>query len=120
MCLFYYNTNFDIFFSLCRTHAFTLYFLDSHSYTADDDEDEYDYIKSEQLDWIIKSARSFDRKPNAAAFFHIPIWEYHDQDALYPDARLGEAREDISSPNKNKISALEAFKSGRYIIYLGK
>ncbi|KAI8076022.1 Metallo-dependent phosphatase-like protein [Thamnidium elegans] len=94
-----------------KQHTFTLYFLDSHSYTEEDEEDEYDYIKLEQLDWIIKSARSFDRKPNAAAFFHIPIWEYNDQDAMYPDARLGEAREDISSPKKNKISALEAFKS---------
>lgn len=60
-------------------HAFTLYFLDSHAYTTAEDGtinyEEYDYIKVEQLDWIIRSAQSFEpKKPNAAAFFHIPIW----------------------------------------------
>lgn len=60
-------------------HAFTLYFLDSHAYTIDEDGttnfEEYDHIKVEQLDWVIRTAKSFGRrKPNAATFFHIPIW----------------------------------------------
>jgi hypothetical protein len=59
---------------LFSTHGFTLYFLDSHAYTTKDKEGEYDFIKSEQLDWLIHTANSFKPKPNAAAFFHIPIW----------------------------------------------
>jgi predicted MPP superfamily phosphohydrolase len=55
------------------THAFTLYFLDSHAY-AEGEGEGYDFIKLEQLDWIIQSASTFETKPNAAAFFHIPIW----------------------------------------------
>jgi hypothetical protein len=60
-----------------RTHDFTLYFLDSHAYPEDENEDGYDFIKAEQLDWVIQSASTFKNlstKPNAAAFFHIPIW----------------------------------------------
>ncbi|KAL7310617.1 Phosphatase dcr2, variant 2 [Mucor circinelloides] len=59
------------------THAFTMYFLDSHAYSESDDQDGFESIKSEQLDWIIQSASTFNKlssKPNAAAFFHIPIW----------------------------------------------
>lgn len=62
---------------LYSAHAFTMYFLDSHAYPESDDQDGYDFIKSEQLDWIIHSASTFNKlpsKPNAAAFFHIPIW----------------------------------------------
>jgi hypothetical protein len=51
--------------------------LDSHAYPENENEEGYDFIKSEQLDWIIESASMFKKlptKPNAAAFFHIPIW----------------------------------------------
>ncbi|OAC99749.1 hypothetical protein MUCCIDRAFT_113190 [Mucor lusitanicus CBS 277.49] len=96
-------------------HAFTMYFLDSHAYPESDDQDGYDFIKSEQLDWIIHSASTFNKlpsKPNAAAFFHIPIWDYHEEsNTNQPIAKLGDAREQVSSPKKNKISALEAFKT---------
>lgn len=54
-----------------------MYFLDSHAYSESDDQDGFESIKSEQLDWIIQSASTFNKlssKPNAAAFFHIPIW----------------------------------------------
>lgn len=94
-------------------HAFTLYFLDSHAYTIDEDGttnfEEYDYMKVEQLDWVIRTAKSFGRrKPNAAAFFHIPIWEYND-DINTSNVKLGDERESVSSPKKNEISALQAF-----------
>lgn len=56
------------------SHEFTLYFLDSHAYIESEEEELYDFIKPEQLDWVIKSAKSFKPKPNAVAFFHIPIW----------------------------------------------
>ncbi|KAG2204184.1 hypothetical protein INT46_006068 [Mucor plumbeus] len=96
-------------------HGFTLYFLDSHSYPEKEDQDGYDFIKSEQLDWIIQSASAFNKlptNPNAAAFFHIPIWDYHEEsNTNKPVAKFGDAREEVSSPKKNKISALEAFKT---------
>ncbi|KAI8977093.1 Metallo-dependent phosphatase-like protein [Mycotypha africana] len=57
-------------------HAFTLYFLDSHSYA--ETKEGFDFIKSYQLDWIVKSASVFretsNSKLNAGVFFHIPIW----------------------------------------------
>ncbi|CEP18923.1 hypothetical protein [Parasitella parasitica] len=96
------------------THDFTLYFLDSHAYALEEDQDGYDFIKSEQLDWVIKSASTFQElptSPTAAAFFHIPIWEYHEENINKPAVKLGETREDVSSPKKNKLSALEAFKA---------
>ncbi|KAG1102397.1 hypothetical protein G6F42_017370 [Rhizopus arrhizus] len=97
------------------THAFTMYFLDSHAYPESDDQDGFESIKSEQLDWIIQSASTFSKlssKPNAAAFFHIPIWDYHEEsNTNKPIAKLGDAREQVSSPKKNKLSALEAFKT---------
>ncbi|CAO3701716.1 unnamed protein product [Rhizopus stolonifer] len=57
-------------------HAFTLYFLDSHSRSEDADE-RYDSVQKDQLDWITQSDLEFqklDSKPNAAIFFHAPIW----------------------------------------------
>ncbi|KAI7882118.1 uncharacterized protein EV154DRAFT_428483 [Mucor mucedo] len=91
--------------STLGSHEFTLYFLDSHAYIESEEEELYDFIKPEQLDWVIKSAKSFKSKPNAAAFFHIPIWYINGF-----NGKLGDAREGISSPKKNKVSALEAFK----------
>ncbi|KAI7903166.1 Metallo-dependent phosphatase-like protein [Cokeromyces recurvatus] len=99
-------------------HDFTIYFLDSHAYSDDGNEDEYDYIKPDQLNWVVQSASTFKNlssKPNAMAFFHIPIWEYHEEDIDVNNkriAKLGDAREKVSSPKKNKISALQAFKTG--------
>ncbi|KAI9476321.1 MAG: Metallo-dependent phosphatase-like protein [Benjaminiella poitrasii] len=94
-------------------HGFTIYFLDSHANI----EGGYDYIKPEQLDWVVQSAstyKSLPLKPNAIAFFHIPIWEYHDDTNNTHSqiiAKLGDSREMVSSPKKNKLSALKAFKS---------
>lgn len=69
---------FLLYLQVNSAHEFTLYFLDSHAYIEDEEEELYDYIKPEQLDWVVKSADSFKSKskpkPNAAAFFHIPIW----------------------------------------------
>ncbi|KAI8373473.1 Metallo-dependent phosphatase-like protein [Choanephora cucurbitarum] len=82
--------------------AFALYFLDSHGY-AEDDQEGYDYIKLEQLDWLVHSSlRSSAGRLNAAAFFHIPIWEYHEEsNTNRPVVKLGDARESVSSPAKN-------------------
>ncbi|KAI8645473.1 Metallo-dependent phosphatase-like protein [Parasitella parasitica] len=95
-------------------HDFTMYFLDSHAYPLEEGQDGYDFIKSEQLDWVIASASTFQKLPTspaAAAFFHIPIWEYHQENDNKPVVKLGDAREEVSSPKKNKLSALEAFKT---------
>jgi hypothetical protein len=39
--------------------------------------------------------------------------DYHEEsNTNKPVAKFGDAREEVSSPKKNKISALEAFKTG--------
>jgi hypothetical protein len=39
--------------------------------------------------------------------------EYHEESSTNkPVVRLGDAREEVSSPKKNKLSAFEAFKTG--------
>ncbi|KAI8364242.1 Metallo-dependent phosphatase-like protein [Blakeslea trispora] len=95
---------------------FTLYFLDSHSY-IEGSQEEYDYIKLEQLDWLVHSSlrsQTSAGKLSAAAFFHIPIWEYHEEDSTNPPVvKLGDAMESVSSPEKNSISAFESFKKGK-------
>ncbi|KAI7868872.1 Metallo-dependent phosphatase-like protein [Spinellus fusiger] len=84
-------------------HTFTLYFLDTRS---KDDGTKTNYIQKEQLDWSQTTSAEFlginkTQKPNAIAFFHAPIWEYHGvEDHSLP--HLGDQREVVSSPKKNK------------------
>ncbi|KAI8137836.1 Metallo-dependent phosphatase-like protein [Fennellomyces sp. T-0311] len=96
-------------------HMFSIYFLDSGAY-IDDTKKEYDYIKQDQLDWLQATSKSFENarfgteKPNAMAFFHIPIWEYNEEeDELNP--KLGSQRETVSSPKKGKAMVLDALKA---------
>ncbi|KAI8983850.1 Metallo-dependent phosphatase-like protein [Pilobolus umbonatus] len=97
--------------TMAATHDFTLYFLDSHSNNVDNPE-EYDPITGDQLDWVVRSANTFKKlptSPNAAVFFHIPIWEYNTNNN--DNYVLGDQRESVTSPPKNDVrSALESFK----------
>ncbi|KAI9323722.1 Metallo-dependent phosphatase-like protein [Dichotomocladium elegans] len=103
-------------------HLFTIYFLDSGSY-IDNAKSEYDYIKQDQLDWLQTISASFSDKdgarPNAIAFFHIPIWEYHSSEGKGPYPKLGDEREHVSSPRKNATQVLEALKTAGDIRAIG-
>lgn len=44
--------------------------------------------------------------------FFLKNREYNDEETGFSSPRLGDAREAVSSPKKNEISAMEAFKSG--------
>ncbi|KAL0086860.1 Metallo-dependent phosphatase-like protein [Phycomyces blakesleeanus] len=95
-----------------EAHALTIYFLDSHGLAT---KDTYDSIDQEQLNWLQETSANYaqsgkgTQKPNALAFFHTPIWEYHGaEDKSVP--KLGDQRETISSPRKKKnLSVLDAF-----------
>lgn len=106
-------------------HAFTLYFLDSHAYPKADEPGDYDYIKQSQLDWLLTTSRSFvvikdgkeQPKPNAIAFFHIPIPEYNELElGGHPRAIMGEKRENVSSPAAEIMPGVvfETFRKGDY------
>ncbi|KAI9495877.1 Metallo-dependent phosphatase-like protein [Zychaea mexicana] len=97
-------------------HKFSIYFLDSGAYT-DDTKKDYDCIKPDQLDWLKDTSASFARnttdfgsqKPNAMAYFHIPIWEYNEVEGE-PNPRLGDKRESVSSPRDGAAKILDAIK----------
>lgn len=65
--------------------AFTMYFLDSHSYTQNRKvSGNWDWIKENQLKWVErqygalrKLIGSYKHKYMSMAFFHIPLPEYH-------------------------------------------
>lgn len=96
-----------------RYHAFTLYFVDSGAYT-NESKQEYDHIKQDQLEWLQRTSASFEaknNKPNALAFFHIPIWEYNDYESANP--KLGSKREKVSSPSQGAAKVLETLKTSK-------
>ncbi|KAI8388188.1 Metallo-dependent phosphatase-like protein [Radiomyces spectabilis] len=93
-------------------HAFTLYFLDSHGY-LDSIKRTYMELQQDQMDWLLSTSTSFtkdDSTPNAMIFFHVPIWEFHDENGLY-DAKLGDQRESVSSPEKDDVAIIQTFQS---------
>ncbi|KAI9244814.1 Metallo-dependent phosphatase-like protein [Phascolomyces articulosus] len=96
-------------------HLFTLYFLDSGAYT-DDSKKEYDFIKQDQLDWLQSTSASFanikfgTEKPNAIAYFHIPIWEYNEKEGEITP-RLGDKRESVSSPKEGAAKVFDSIKA---------
>ncbi|RUS30347.1 hypothetical protein BC938DRAFT_479506 [Jimgerdemannia flammicorona] len=88
-----------------QEHAFTLYFLDSHS-QSNAGPGVYNHINQDQLDWLLMASRSFSvvkdgkeqSKPNAIAFVHAPIPEYNELElGGRPRAIMGDKRETVSS-----------------------
>jgi len=86
--------------------ALTLYFLDTHAYSPDEDKHPgYDWLKQNQIDWFKETAQSLKAR-NAKyshihldfAFIHIPLPEYVDQENILAG---GESREGVTAPSVN-------------------
>src|SRR4051794_25084410 len=92
------------------SHAFTLYFLDSHSNSPDEDKyPGYAWILPSQISWysrvaneILSSPHAKEQKgyPLAMAFFHIPLPEFDNDENIYR-GKLGDKRENVSCPAYN-------------------
>lgn len=88
-----------------REHsAITLYFLDTHSYSLDENVDGYDHIKPYQIEWFKESAKSLKEAHNKysfihlnLAFIHIPLPEYRLENVPI----VGERRERVMAPAFN-------------------
>jgi 3',5'-cyclic AMP phosphodiesterase CpdA len=84
--------------------ALTLYLLDTHSYSPDEDKyPGYDWIKPDQIKWF-KDTASALKTDHAKyshihldmAFIHIPLPEYRDEGIL-----VGQRRERVTAPGYN-------------------
>ncbi|KAI9700935.1 MAG: hypothetical protein M1820_006580 [Bogoriella megaspora] len=85
--------------------AFTLYLLDTHSYSPDEGNFAgYDWIKPNQIQWFKDTAKALKKEHSkysmihlSMAFIHIPIPEYTDPSAM----RVGQYREPPTAPMFN-------------------
>lgn len=88
-----------------RHSAFSLYLLDSHSYSPDDRQFKgYNWIKDDQIKWFKETAstlrerhRNYGKIHMDMAFIHIPLPEYRHEH----NKHVGEWREYINAPNFN-------------------
>ncbi|RUS30348.1 hypothetical protein BC938DRAFT_479506 [Jimgerdemannia flammicorona] len=109
-----------------QEHAFTLYFLDSHS-QSNAGPGVYNHINQDQLDWLLMASRSFSvvkdgkeqSKPNAIAFVHAPIPEYNELElGGRPRAIMGDKRETVSSAPSEVVQGkiFETFRKGEFCL----
>lgn len=85
--------------------ALTIYLLDSHSYSPDENKYKgYDWIKKNQIDWFKETAQGLKKAHDGykhihmnLAFIHIPLPEY----AISSLSRKGERREGVTAPAYN-------------------
>ncbi|ETI26388.1 hypothetical protein G647_03165 [Cladophialophora carrionii CBS 160.54] len=86
--------------------ALTLYLLDTHSYSPDENHYHgYDWLKPSQIDWFKTTAQSLRRKHKEythihmdLAFIHIPLPEYRNPDGL---SHVGNWTEPPTAPAYN-------------------
>lgn len=86
--------------------ALTLYMLDTHSYSPDENHYHgYDWLKQSQIDWFKSTSQSLKRKHKEythihmdIAFIHIPLPEYRNPDNL---AWVGNWTEPPTAPAYN-------------------
>ena len=84
--------------------ALTLYFLDTHSYSPDENKFKgYDWVKPEQIAWFKNSAAALSEDHTKyshihldMAFIHIPLPEY-----VTKGITVGEFREGVTAPHYN-------------------
>ncbi|KAG7840425.1 hypothetical protein KL942_002376 [Ogataea angusta] len=89
-----------------------LYFLDSHKYSLNPKVRGYDYLKEDQIEWIKSS-----KVPAAVAmaFFHIPLPEYRDTDAIV----FGNYKEAVMAPQINTGMAQALHEIGVSVASVG-
>jgi len=90
-----------------KNSALTLYMLDTHAYSPDENAFKgYDWLKKNQIDWFKNTAKGLKKAaPHEdyshirmdLAFIHIPLPEYGDSDL----PRKGEWREGVTAPGFN-------------------
>lgn len=80
-----------------------LWLFDSHSYPTKRDVGDYDWIKSEQIQWYRRTCTEKNAGRQAPlpamAFFHIPLPEFWHVHAS--DKKIGIAKENVCSPELN-------------------
>lgn len=86
--------------------AFTLYMLDSGSYSLIPSIKGYDWIKDNQVQWYRReSARILEENHGdtipAMAFFHIPLPEYAEANTTVGNPMIGTRKEMVCSPELN-------------------
>ncbi|KAF2021842.1 Metallo-dependent phosphatase [Aaosphaeria arxii CBS 175.79] len=88
-----------------RHSALTLYFLDTHAYSPDENKYRgYDWLKPDQIEWFRNTAEHLKEAHKHythihldMAFIHIPLPEY----AVEGQQRVGEWKEGVTAPGFN-------------------